>query len=312
MGRKELKTIINKYLFVPITDELAEQLHAVADTIAAETGFESASTYVRSSYLNQASPLFKGRVQTLYIEQYGESLQLPALVYAILETYTVMLVMLSEKTSEETKNRISLTARNYSVLRKGNFGRLLCPEWVMQMNDYYAIHGSKQYAESSNYTSLLNAVISKAHWSETGLDILDQNVYDKLRGLCVAVVRGRVSGFVSSATYQNVQSPFAQVYLLVKKMVYEWQWTYISASPVKRVLEVMGEKAGKRKRLCNIVNEVVNETGEDNLVLPKNPSSILLERIKDGRQLFIDSRTFNVLEFGVYLYYEMLSESYKN
>lgn len=312
MGSKELKTIINKYLFVPIADEMAEQLHEVAGVIAAETGVENASTYIRSSYLNQASSSFKSQVQTQYKEKYGESLRLPTLVYAILETYTVMLVMASENASENTKSRISLIARNYAVLRKGDFGSLLCPEWMMQMNNYYASHGSKPFTGSSNYTSLLNTVISKAQWSETGLDMTDQSVYDQLRSLCVAVARGRVSGFLSSAAYQNSKSPFAQVYILVKKMVYEWQWNYISVSPVKRIIEVMGEKTGKRKKLCNIVGEVVNEVGGVNLVSPTNPSSILLKRIKDGKSHYIDSRTFNVLEFGVYLYYEMLLESYKN
>ena len=64
--------------------------------------------------------------------------------------------------------------------------------------------------------------------------------------------------------------------------------------------------------LSKIVADVQSGVAKDYIVKPNEASSILLLRINDGKNTALDDRMFSVLEFGVYLYYEMLLENFNN
>jgi len=60
------------------------------------------------------------------------------------------------------------------------------------------------------------------------------------------------------------------------------------------------------------VEEVTAVIVKEQLVTPGEGSSILLSRIVEGKNAMLDERMFSALEFGVYLYYELLLETFNS
>ena len=309
MGSKQLKQAIDKHLFISLDDELITQLHEVSNSMVADLDAVSVSDYVCSFMQNNVSQSFTEAFRVKYKEMYGEEVKLPAIVSVILETYVILLALQSDETEEMEKMHFSLIVRNYAVLRKGDWNRLLCQNWIMEMYSYYETYAADMVKSSIDYSQLLDAVVPSENWNDTGLDITQQAVYDQIRSLCMAGYYGRISGYIKTWAFKKLTSPFAQVYVLVCKMVKEWNWKYLSLSPVKKLIEVLGENYKRKKMLSNIVTEVLDEVQKEQLCVPDEESSVLLARVHNNRPIAIDSKMFTVLEFGVYIYYEMLLET---
>ena len=312
MGSKQLKQAIDKHLFISLDDELITQLHEVSNSMVADLDAVSVSDYVCSFMQNNVSQSFTEAFRVKYKEMYGEEVKLPAIVSVILETYVILLALQSDETEEMKKMHFSLIVRNYAVLRKGDRNRLLCQNWIMEMYSYYETYAADMVKSSINYSQLLDAVVPSENWNDTGLDITQQAVYDQIRSLCMAGYYGRISGYIKTWAFKKLTSPFAQVYVLVCKMVKEWNWKYLSLSPVKKLVEVLGENCKRKKMLSNIVTEVLDEVQKEQLCAPDEESSVLLTRVYNNRPIAIDSRMFTALEFGVYIYYEMLLETFND
>lgn len=311
MTSRELQKVINKHLFVPIEEDLTERLIAVSNSLTAAMDSDAVDKWSRAFFMNSVSPSFKNMFVAQYKLLYDEEPYFPPVVFEILETFQVLLAIQSDDLDSDLREQFSLIVRNNAVWRKGNWYGLLCPEWIEQMYVYYSNDGDKTLKYTYDYEILLKAVASHNTWAETGLEISDAKVYNQLRSLCTSVVRGKVKAFAETPAFRNLSSPFAQVYLLVNKMVNDWQWKYIDKSPVRRIKSAMGDNCKKRKMLSGIANEVRDQLRTD-LTVPTMDSSVLLARIATGEVSSIDGRQFTVLEFGIYLYYELLLESFND
>lgn len=312
MESKELRSLINRHLFVPISEELVGQLLDVVSSQVPEMTAEAVTKYARAVFKNQVEWSFKNAIQTKYEEQYGESLTMPNIVFLILEGYTLRHTIQSDSVDVSAKAKFSLIVRNCAVIRKGNWDGIVCSKWLIEIYNYYGEYSKKKVVNNVAYNNLLKAVTPKAQWSETGMQITDKGVYDQIRSLCASGVRGEQNWYIRSSEFKNISSPFAKAYLLAKKMVKEWNWKYISASPVEKLRIALGEDAKKRKQLGKIVADVTTGVVKEQLLKPVEGSSLLLARIYEGKNTTMDERMFSTLEFGVYLYYELLLETFNS
>lgn len=312
MERKDLIIEINKHLFEPIPDELAEQLHSVVVNIVPEVSTEMVEEYAKAVFKNQVEWKFKVFVQTKYKDQYNRELVMPKVVYLILEGYVLWQIIQSDVISAELKAKFSLIVRNYAVIRKGKWDGIVCAKWLIEIFNYYKEYCKKIVVGNISYNDLLKSVIPKRQWAETRMDMADMDVYAQIRCLCASGMRGRQRYFVESSEFKSIRSPFAKVYLLVKKMVEDWNWKYISESPVDKLREALGIDVKRRKQLAKIVAEVTSGVAKNQIVKPSENTSLLLARISDGKAKALDERMFSVLEFGLYLYYELLLENFNS
>ena len=312
MESKDLRSLINEHLFVPISEELAGQLQSVVVTQVTVMTAEMVTKYAKSVFRNKVEWEFKNAIQTKYKEQFGESLIMPDIVYLILEGYTLRQMIQSDAINVNLKTKSSLIVMNCAVIRKGSWDGIVCSTWLMDIYRYYEVYSKKNVINYVAYNGLLKAVLPKNQWSETGLELTEKAVYDQIRSLCTIGVRGELSWYISSLEFKKISSPFAKAYLLAKKMVKEWNWKYISDSPIEKMRVALGEETKKRKQLGKIVEEVKGVVANDYIVKPIEGSSILLARIADGKNIMLDERMFSVLEFGVYLYYELLLETFNS
>ena len=312
MESKELRSLINGYLFVPISEELAGQLQAVVATQVSEMTTETVTKYAKSVFNNQEDWMFKNAIQTKYKELFGETLSMPNIIYLILEGYTLKLMLQSDTIDVNLKAKSSLIVRNCAVTRKGNWDGIVCSKWLIEIYEYYEEYSKKKVINNVAYNDLLKAVLPKTQWVDTGMEMSEKAVYDQIRSLCASGVRGKLNWYISSQEFKSISSPFVKVYLLAKKMAKEWNWKYISESPIEKIRVALGEDAKKRKQLGKIVPDVTAGVAKEQIVKPIESSSILLARIAEGKNTMLDERMFTALEFGVYLYYELLLETFNS
>lgn len=312
MESKNLECIINTQLFIPLEEEQVKQLHEVTMLLIEDIDFEMVEDFTRAFFAKEVSSRFRKMFELKYKKEYGEDILMPSIVFIILEIYVIHLAIQSDDIKEDDKKKYSLIVRNFAILRKGNWNGILCPEWIIKIYAYYDEHKCKPINVSQSFSQLINSVVPCNKWTDTGLDINDQTIYNQLRSLSAAGFRVKFNAYVNSTEYKSIKSPFIQVYLLVIKMTKEWQWKYIEAIPVARLKEVLGDEANKRRKISNIVIDVRKEIQHSELIKPTMNSSVILNTIYDFKYRDIESFMFTALEFGVYMYYEMILETYNN
>lgn len=309
--KEDLKQAINEHIFLPLDEEIYEQLNKVSSSLVATIDDALFTSSVFAILQNKCCSKFKVKFQLKFKEMFGESLELPSIVYLILQTYVLLLVFQTEAISNSKKAYYSLIVRNYIVLRKGSWSGLICQNWMVSMCSYYKKYATKTLDTSKSYSELLNVVVPCDNWIDTALDISDLNIYNQLRSLCAAGYRGRLSYYIESETFVSVDNPFVQIYLLVTKMVTEWNWKYMSSNPLIKLTEVFAANGKKRKKLSKIVDDIYGCLKESELYKPSEASSVLLKSIFSKEYYGLQDQMFSVLEFGVYLYYELLLETSK-
>ena len=310
MTSEELNEAINSQLFVPISGELVEHLFEVTESLALTLGEKEVDSYSRSFFSGEIDCIFTKQVSEQYEDLFGVELIIPTVVFRVLQICIVLIIIESGDLDKDVKAKYSLIVRNNAVLAKANFGKILCTHWIEKMYSFYISYGDKSFKKCLQFEPLMKTIVSRLSWSETGLDLNDLDVYNQLRSLCVYVVRSQIITFSKSQEFMNLNSPFAKIYVLVSRMVRTWHWVYIEHSPVKLIIETMGSDIKKRKKLKRIVEEVRRELPDGDIVFPRQHSSILLDRVAFRRNIRLDETMFTSLEFGIYLYYEMLLENY--
>ncbi len=309
MESKELKRMINVHLFVPIEEALANQLCKISELMVATIGVDLVDTYVRSFYHNEVNTFFKRQFRDKYIEQYGEELVLPSVIYIILEIYVVRQAILSDTFDNRTRLNFSYIVKNYAILRKNRCLSVQCGDWILDIYKICSQLSFKPVSCNISFSNLIKSVILSDDWDGTGMDINESSVYSQLRSLSAAGFRDRCNVFIKSEAYQNIASPFLQVYILVYKMVKEWNWKYISSTPVCKLKDVLGDDATKKMNLSKISEIVLGGISSSQIICPKMKSSVILQRLNDNIACSFDKTKFSALEFGVYLYYELILES---
>lgn len=312
MESKELTNAINKQLFVPIPEDLVNHLQEVVVNLVSVITAEKVTKYAKAVFRNQVEWTFKNDIQAKYKEQFGGALTLPNIVYLILEGYTLRQTVQTDTIDVSSRAMFSLIVRNCAVTRKGIWDGIVCSEWLIEIYGYYNEYSKKKVISAVANNNLIKALVPKTQWVDTGLDITEKAVYDQIRSLCANGVRGKLNWYVGSPDFKNMSSPFAKAYMLAKKMVMEWNWKYISESPVEKMRYALGENAKKRKQLGKMVTDVTSGIAKEHIIIPKEGSSLLLARISTGKDTSLDERMFSALEFGVYLYYELLLETFNS
>jgi len=312
MRSNELKQTINEQLFVPLDDNLVERLHEVTDLLIAETDTDTVTVenYVKDFFANTVNISFHDLFMARYSELYNEELQLPSIVFLILVIYFVRQTLLKEFIDSHQKLQFSYIVKNYAVLKKGKWNDLICTNWIIEIYNYCDCNTCKPINSKVNYGDLIDKVLSCDSWGETGLDINDEDTYNQLKSLIIAGIRGSFNTFVNNDLFKNISSPFAQMYLLTRMMVMEWNWKYIAISPISVLKEVLGDNVNRRKNLNNIADDVRLAIPKSLIIIPAMESSVLLKRIHENKICDIEKCIFSTIEFGTCLYYEMLLESY--
>lgn len=312
MGNDDLMCAINAHLFIPLDGKIIERLQYNVMQLLLEADINMVEDCTYSFFINVVSPDFRNSFDMNYQKLYKDSLFLPDIVYVILEIFFVRKCIEADDISANVRRKYSCVVRNFAVLLKGRWSNLKCSDWVIGMYKYSNVDIDKSKHTGTPSQSFLNSILPYDNWDDTGLDISNINIFRQIHDLCIVATKNHFNNFIDSFAFLKYSSPFVRVYMLFCKMMNNYDWKYLSIEPPKIIISTMGKASTEKKKFRRIVDIIRNELNSDDLYKPTMKSSVLLRKVFSNYHCGIEECMFSVLEFGIYLYYELLLESYND
>lgn len=305
-----LQKMLNEVVVTPYNPDVTSRLADICDNCAENVAVMELDSYIKAFVLNQPDMDFKEEVEGKYAEQYpdDESIVLPPIFTIVLSQYIVYKAI-TEYMGEQDQATASLMVMNYMLYRKGSLTRLILPDYIKGM-----------YSKIDEYVSNLNTLSLDGDYNHLrGLmenpAYLTQNVNnaelsDEIRRMALTTYRYHQQSLINKYVKEEETLPYVKVYKFLYELMTKAPWKYVKNDVVNLLKEIVSVD-GLRKTAT--IDSIVSELSNAEVELPYNArekSSLLLRYVSKEDEVpdEIKSRRLTVLEFGVYLYYELLLE----
>lgn len=237
-------------------------------------------------------------------ENGSELTNLPANILSRLSLFSVYLTVLEE--GDELKQHLYATMfMNAMILAKGRWNELSNEEVIREI---YKFHITKYLIKhDTTGEELTTSIISniakfRTYYSEFGFE---ENDLKDLQIIAKDAAYYRCEKLLKKQELLNIIDPFTRMYHFIAKLIDSYQYLYYNYDiEVYITQSVNGEN--RIKMLSNILKEIKPSARDFN-----TNTSVLL-RLIDKKEVkksdFLLQRKLNVMEFGLYLYYELLVE----
>ena len=304
-----LQKLLNEVLITPFDAIITERLASICDAMADEVTVKDIDRYIVPFVTNVPEMAFKNEVEEKYASDYPdeEPLVLPPLFAIVLAQYIVIEVI-SEKLEERDQATASLILMNYMLYRKGSLIRLMLPEYIRQMYfkiDAY-VDNQDTIVENGSFEHLAG-LLADANYLEKHCD--EDDMKAEVRRMAKQTHLYRLQGIVEQYTFRKDLQPYLRVYLFVQELMKQTAWKFLKTDVVQMLKEILTEDEQKKSLT---VDNIINELRRVGAKVPYGQiegSSLLLRYINgENVPTEIATRRLTVMEFGVYVYYEILLE----
>ena len=304
-----LQKLLNEVLIPPFDAIITERLASICDAMADEVTVKDIDRYIVPFVTNVPEMAFKNEVEEKYASDYPdeEPLVLPPLFAIVLAQYIVIEVI-SEKLEERDQATASLILMNYMLYRKGSLIRLMLPEYIRQMYfkmDAY-VDNQDTIVENGSFEHLAG-LLADANYLEKHCD--EDDMKAEVRRMAKQTHLYRLQGIVEQYTFRKDLQPYLRVYLFVQELMKQTAWKFLKTDVVQMLKEILTEDEQKKSLT---VDNIINELRRVGAKVPYGQiegSSLLLRYINgENVPTEIATRGLTVMEFGVYVYYEILLE----
>ena len=304
----ELKELLNDAVVTPYDEYVAQQLAEVCDEIASELGINDINRHIKCFVYGKPNNELKEEIEQKYIEKYPkeDGFAMPPLFTIILAQYIVI-----EAFEKHLKGRdkavCSLKLMNMMLLRKGSLSQLLLPEYISEMynklDDYIA--QADKIPVNTEFKHLWEIMSDPTYLTN---HIAEVELQNEIRMMAKVTYLHRQDMLVKNFSVQKYVSPFERMYYVLYEVIEHAEWLFPKYDVVKMIRNIAQEDEKKQQPIESIVKDLRN-VGEKLPLDELDDSSILLKSIA-GEDLAeeLRQRRLNVVEFGVYIYYELMLE----
>lgn len=305
-----LQKLLNEVVVTPFDEDVSGRLTAVGDSFVEDVAVQTIDRYVRAFVMNRPDMELKEEIEKKYEEMYPEEepIEIPPLFTIVISQY-IVIKAITEKIDGQDQAVTSLIVMNYMLYRKGSLTRLILPNHVKEL--YYKldeyIEQEDDIAENRAYKYIGDILANKAFLDE---NYQDEDVKREVREMAKMAYLYQKKEIVEKYKKDAVGSLYVKVYNYLNDILTQTKWYYVNNDVVKLLKEVLSEE--ERKKAATI-ESVVNELDKENVHLPNETleeSSLLLRYVQKVEPIpnEIRQRRLTVMEFGVYVYYELLLE----
>ena len=305
-----LQRLLNEVVVTPYDPDITSRLTTVCDTMADDVTVDNIDRYIVSFVFNKPDWEVKKEVEEKYAEMYAdeEALVLPPLFAIVLSQY-ITIVAISTKLEGMDQATASLILMNYMLYRKGTLTRLILPGHIAEM--YYKLDHyiqSQDKIDASGDQQHLKELLAQPNYLAEHYD--DEEVKCEVREIAKMAVLYKRQFIISEYKTKNRTNTFVKVYEYLSDVVEESKWLFME-NDVKQILqEIVSEEEQKKQAT---IEGIVNELIKAKVSLPYErieESSLLLRYVNRDEAIpdEIKSKRLTVMEFGVYVYYELLLE----
>lgn len=305
-----MQKLLNEVVVTPYDPVITSRLEAICESMAEEVTVENIDRYIASFVFNIPDWEIKKEVEGKYKEIYPEEnpLILPPL-FAIVLSQNITIEAITRKLEGRNRATASLILMNYMFYRKGSLNRLILPNHITDM--YYKLDSYIDEKDTINIAgeqNHLDNILSKPNYLNEHYN--DEDVKREIREMAKMTMLYKRRIIIDKFKKEKEKSLFVRVYDYLVEIIGQTKWLFMKNDIKQLLVEVVGEDEQKKQYT---IESIVNEFIKAKLTLPFDnleESSLLLRYIKgqDGIPAELKNRRLTIMEFGVYVYYELLLE----
>lgn len=305
-----LQRLLNEVVVTPYDPVITSRLEAICESMAAEITVENIDRYIASFVFNKPDWEIKKEVEGKYKEMYPKEdpLILPPL-FAIVLSQNITIEAITRKLEGRNRATASLILMNYMFYRKGSLTRLILPNHITDM--YYKLDS---YIDEKDTISIageqkhLGKILSKPNYLNEHYN--DEDVKREVREMAKITMLYKRQIIIDKYKKEKENSLFVRVYDCLVEIIGQAKWLFMKNDIKQLLAEVVNEDEQKKQFT---IESIVNELIKAKVTLPYDnlkESSLLLRYIKgqEGIPSELKNKRLTVMEFGVYVYYELLLE----
>lgn len=305
-----LQRLLNEVVVTPYDPNITSRLAAVCDVLAEEVTVDNIDSYIASFVYNKPDREFKKNVEEKYAESYPEedALLLPPLFAIVLSQY-ITIVAITNKLSGRDQATASLILMNYMFYRKGSLIRLILPNHIAEM--YYKLDNyiaSEDTIDVSGEQEHLEGILSTPEYLSEHYD--DADVRKEVREMAKMAILYKRQAIIDKYKQEHKKNAYVRVYQYLSEVIKQSKWFFLKNDVKQLLSEVVSETEQKKQAT---IEGIVGELVKAKVALPYDnleESSLLLNYIAGAEPIpeEIKIKRLTVMEFGVYVYYELLLE----
>lgn len=236
-----------------------------------------------------------------------EKLILPPL-FAIVLAQNMTFDAVTNKMVGQDRAVASLILMNYMLYRKGSLTRLILPNHIAEMffklDDFISekdtIGKGDELKSIGNILSTPDYLIE--HYNQ-------DEVRKEVREMAKMATLYKRQAIIEKYRKQRTKSLYVKVYEYLSEVIEQTNWLFMKNDVKQLLTEIISEEEQKKQAT---IEGIVNELMKVGVKLPYETleeSSLLLKYIKKGPiSVELKNKRLTVMEFGVYVYYEILLE----
>lgn len=306
-----LQELLNEVVVTPYDAQIIERLTEICNETAESTTVDDIDGYIEAFVHNKPDMEFKKSVEENYAEKYPneEVIDLPPIFAIVLAQY-IAIASITQYMDERDQATASLILMNYLLFRKGSLTRLILPNHIKEMLskiDTYIANQDKIVADGE--FEKMKEMLSEPNY----LDEHYQEAEIKAEVRKMAKTAYLYQQQIIVGKYKGVpeKKPYEKTYSFLSELLNNTPWKFTNNDIVALLRQVLTEEGQKKTATIeNIVKELV-EAGVELPYEKLEKSSLLLNYVKSGGKDVpqeLKTRRLTVMEFGIYLYYELLLE----
>ena len=302
--------MMNEVVVTPYSTDITSRLASICDEFAKNLSIYDLDSLLKSFVCNHLDMDFKGEIEKKYDEMYPNeaSIVLPPIFIIVFSQYIVYKAI-TDYFNNQDKATASLMLMNYMLCRKGSLRKLILPKFIKGM--YYEIDKYidllNDFEEDGDYKHLKGLLKDKNYLNK---HIQDSDFSDEIRRMAITTYRFHQQKLINEHRSLDEQHSYVKVYNFIYILLTQTHWKYTKNDIVSLLSNVLSKEVQKKTAT---IDSIVTELKKAQVQLPFSvfEDSSLLLRFVSGEEMVpedLKTKRLTLMEFGVYVYYELLLE----
>lgn len=312
--KKKLVQIMRKSLVVPLPDEQVDGIDKVCQSYLNEMDFVLADRFIDVFVVDKEDEDLENEL----IEKIQESLPelggVTRFIFKACCMYIIWLAVVSDELDEATKAGISLMVKNAMLQRKNSLQELPAIEVMMDFYDVWENYLASEIPDvnTDDSMNLANEVLKDTDYftsnaiSEDNRDIIRRWAYDSVSTTMLEAFNRKKD------TYLSEESLTDRMTAAVRDWIKNLPSMKMDTDGIRHIITLFEkEELNQTYSIKDLVDKLAEyelPLGEDDVLY----SSVLISALDDdGLKEEIGNIKLTLLEYGIYLYYELVAEKLK-
>ncbi len=309
--KQKLEQILRGSLVIPLTAEQSDGLDKACHEYVEGMDYLLADRLINVFVCDKVDQDLEKEVLDVIVEKLPDVGLVPSIIYKACCMYIVWLAVNSDEMDDETKAGISLMVKNAMLFNKGRRKKVPAPEVMI---DFYDIWN--EYLQSERPEVDMSASMQTASEVLTEEDFFQTHSIDDVKNRIIRQWAFDSIATTMSTMFEAKRGEYEQERCLMKRMttaIIDWIMNLpkmsIDTNGIKNIITLFEEDELKQQYPMSQIMDVLSEyeipLSEDDVL----DSSILIKALSnDELSEKIGKIKLSLLEYGIYLYYELVAE----